>query len=80
MNDIVIPRSDANDQEELEIREQITRILLERSIGQWPQPWGLLVVIQELVKNKKYMFFDLPFIKSAPEVSPRYFGTFLGHN
>jgi len=64
--------SDANDQEELEIREQITRILLERSIGQWPQPWGLLVVIQELVKNKKYMFFDLPFIKSAPEVGERF--------
>ncbi|CZT05004.1 related to CDC39 protein [Rhynchosporium agropyri] len=64
--------SDSNDQEDLEIREQITRILLERSIGQWPQPWGLLVVIQELVKNKKYMFFDLPFIKSAPEVGERF--------
>ncbi|KAL5315548.1 hypothetical protein ACEPPN_016416 [Leptodophora sp. 'Broadleaf-Isolate-01'] len=64
--------SDANDQEELEIREQITRILLERAIGQWPQPWGLLVVIQELVKNKKYMFFDLPFIKSTPEFGERF--------
>lgn len=61
--------SDVNDQEELDIRQQVTRILLERLIGQWPQPWGLLVVIQELVKNKKYMFFDLPFVKSSPEVS-----------
>ncbi|KAL2062974.1 hypothetical protein VTL71DRAFT_6046 [Oculimacula yallundae] len=64
--------SDTGDQEELEIREQITRILLERAIGQWPQPWGLLVVIQELVKNKKYNFFDLPFIKSAPELGERF--------
>jgi len=64
--------SDVNDQEELDIRQQVTRILLERLIGQWPQPWGLLVVIQELVKNKKYMFFDLPFVKSSPETSDRF--------
>jgi CCR4-NOT transcription complex subunit 1 len=60
--------SDLNDQEESDIRQQITRILLERLLGQWPQPWGLVVTIHELVKNEKYMFFELPFIKSAPEV------------
>jgi CCR4-NOT transcription complex subunit 1 len=60
--------SDHNDQEESDIRQQITRILLERLIGHWPQPWGLIVTILELVKNDKYMFFELPFIKSAPEV------------
>jgi len=60
--------SDLNDQEESDIRQQITRILLERLIGQWPQPWGLIVTIHELIKNEKYMFFDLPFIKSSPEV------------
>lgn len=60
--------NDFNDQEETEIRQQITRILLERLIGPWPQPWGLLITIVELIKNDKYMFFDLPFIKSAPEV------------
>lgn len=56
------------DPEEMEIREQITRVLLERLIGYWPQPWGLLITVVELVKNEKYMFFDLPFIKAAPEV------------
>ncbi|RFU35374.1 hypothetical protein B7463_g978, partial [Scytalidium lignicola] len=63
---------DQNDQEESDIRQQITRILLERLIGHWPQPWGLIVTILELIKNEKYMFFDLPFIKSAPEVGQRF--------
>ncbi len=60
--------SDHNDPEENDIRQQITRILLERLISQWPQPWGLIVTIVELIKNEKYIFFDLPFIKVAPEV------------
>lgn len=59
---------DLNDPEETEIRQEITRILLERLVGFWPQPWGLMYTILELVKNEKYMFFDLPFIKSTPEV------------
>lgn len=60
---------DPNDQEETEIREQITRILLTRFIGHWPQPWGIIVTCVELVKNSKFNFFDLPFIKAHPEVS-----------
>jgi CCR4-NOT transcription complex subunit 1 len=60
--------NDMNDQEESDIRQQITRILFERLIGHWPQPWGLIVTIAELIKNEKYMFFDLPFIKAVPEV------------
>jgi CCR4-NOT transcription complex subunit 1 len=60
--------SDHNDQEESDIRQQITRILLERLISQWPQPWGLIITTVELIKNEKYMFFDLPFIKASPEV------------
>jgi CCR4-NOT transcription complex subunit 1 len=60
--------SDHNDLEDSDIRQQITRVLLERCIGHWPQPWGLVVTIMELLKNEKYMFFELPFIKSAPEV------------
>ncbi len=61
--------SDMADPEEMEVREQICRILFERLFGYWPQPWGLMVTAVELVKNEKYMFFDLPFIKGAPEVS-----------
>ncbi|OLN96011.1 General negative regulator of transcription subunit 1 [Colletotrichum chlorophyti] len=63
---------DMNDPEETEIRQQITRVLWERLIGYWPQPWGLLVTVAELLKNDKYMFFDLPFVKSNPEVIERF--------
>ncbi|POS88132.1 hypothetical protein EPUL_000510 [Erysiphe pulchra] len=63
---------DLNDQEESDIRQQVTRIFLERLICQWPQPWGLIVTIHELIKNEKYLFFELPFIKSAPEVGERF--------
>jgi len=64
--------NDMNDQEDSEIRQQITRVLLERLVGHWPQPWGLLVTIVELVKNDRYMFFELPFIKAHPEVAERF--------
>ena len=60
--------SDPNDQEETEIRQQITRILLTRFIGHWPQPWGIIVTCIELMKNSKFNFFELPFIKAHPEV------------
>jgi CCR4-NOT transcription complex subunit 1 len=61
---------DLTDPEETEIRQQITRVLLERLAGYWPHPWGLMLTIVELIKNEKFMFFDLPFIKSTPDVSP----------
>ncbi|KAL3420789.1 CCR4-NOT transcription complex subunit [Phlyctema vagabunda] len=63
---------DQSEQEDLDIGQQITRVLFERMIGQWPQPWGLVLTIVELVKNQKYMFFELPFIKSASEVADRF--------
>ncbi|CAM1502050.1 Fc.00g040340.m01.CDS01 [Cosmosporella sp. VM-42] len=63
---------DLNDPEESEIRQEITRILLERLVGFWPQPLGLMYTVLELVKDEKYMFFDLPFIKSTPEAAERF--------
>ncbi|CAI4215426.1 unnamed protein product [Parascedosporium putredinis] len=63
---------DLSDAEENEVRQQITRILLERLVGFWPQPWGLMVTVMELLKNERYMFFEQPFIKSAPEVADRF--------
>jgi len=63
---------DLDDPEETEIRQDITRILLERLSGFWPQPWGLMVTVIELLKNEKYMFFELPFIKADPEVTDRF--------
>jgi CCR4-NOT transcription complex subunit 1 len=59
---------DMNDIDDTDVRQQITRILLERLIGPWPQPWGMLATTFELVKNEKYQFFNLPFIKTSPEI------------
>ncbi|ERS99055.1 hypothetical protein HMPREF1624_04250 [Sporothrix schenckii ATCC 58251] len=63
---------DMSDPEETDIRQQICRVLFERIVNYWPQPWGLLAVIAELVKNEKFFFFELPFIKMAPDVSERF--------
>ena len=60
---------DMNDPEESELRQDITRVVLERLGGFWPHPWGLMATILELLKNEKYTFFELPFIKADPEVS-----------
>ncbi|PTD05209.1 General negative regulator of transcription subunit 1 [Fusarium culmorum] len=63
---------DFDDPEENEIRQEITRVLLERLVSFWPQPWGLLYTVIELMKNEKYMFFDLPFIKATPDVAEKF--------
>ena len=60
--------SDLADQQESDVRQQITRVLLERLIAHRPHPWGLIITLLELLKNPTYMFWDLPFIKANPEV------------
>ena len=60
--------NDLADQQESDVRQQITRVLLERLIVHRPHPWGLIITLLELLKNPSYMFWDLPFIKAAPEV------------
>lgn len=60
--------NDLADQQESDVRQQITRVLLERLIVHRPHPWGLIITLLELLKNQAYMFWDLPFIKAAPEV------------
>jgi len=61
--------TDQNDHEEAEVRQQITRVLFERvGTSDGNQPWGILVTVAELLKNPKYMFFDLPFVSGNPEV------------
>ncbi|CAK8992992.1 CCR4-NOT transcription complex subunit 1 (CCR4-associated factor 1) [Durusdinium trenchii] len=50
------------------VREQITRVLLERLIVHRPHPWGLLITFIELIKNKRYCFWDYSFTKCAPEI------------
>jgi CCR4-NOT transcription complex subunit 1 len=60
--------NDHADQQESDVRQQITRVMLERLIVHRPHPWGLIVTLLELLKNSSYMFWELPFIKAAPEV------------
>lgn len=62
--------NDFNDQEESDISQQLLRVLLERAFISLPIPWGVLVTVVELVKNEKYTFFELPYVKSTPEVRP----------
>lgn len=70
---------DMANQQESDVREQITRILLERLIVHRPHPWGLIITLLELLKNPTYMFWEQPFIKAAPEVCLSHFsGPFTG--
>jgi CCR4-NOT transcription complex subunit 1 len=50
------------------LQAQITRVLLERLIVNRPHPWGLLITFIELIKNKRYDFWNRDFIKAAPEL------------
>lgn len=56
-------------QQDSDVQQQITRVLLERLTLNRPHPWGLIITLLELLKNPAYMFWELPFIKAAPEVS-----------
>ncbi|CAO3623651.1 unnamed protein product [Cunninghamella blakesleeana] len=48
------------------IKEQITRILLERLIVNRPHPWGLLATFITLIKEPT--FWDFSFVRSSPEI------------
>ncbi|KAB8272086.1 CCR4-Not complex component, Not1-domain-containing protein [Aspergillus minisclerotigenes] len=70
--------SDYSEQDESDIRQQIIRVLLERLIVHRPHPWGLIITLQELLQNRSYTFFRLPFIQAAPEIG-RLFDALLQH-
>jgi CCR4-NOT transcription complex subunit 1 len=50
------------------LKEQITRVLLERLIVNRPHPWGLLISFIELIKNPRYNFWNHSFTHCAPEI------------
>lgn len=54
------------DKEQVEIKEQITRVLLERLIVNRPHPWGLLSLFIDLMKNDTFWKHD--FIHCSPEI------------
>ena len=54
--------------EDEKFQEIMTRVLLERFMVHRPHPWGLIITLLEILKNRTYAFWDLPFVKAAPEV------------
>jgi len=58
--------------------EQITRVLLERIVCNRPHPWGLLITFTSLLKQDRYKFWTMPFVKKAPEIE-RLFYTLFKH-
>lgn len=48
------------------VKEQITRVLLERLIVNRPHPWGLLASFIELIKNPS--FWKHEFIRCSPDI------------
>lgn len=56
------------DQQNFEVQQTITRVLLERLHVHRPHPWGLLYTLLAIIRNSNYSFWELPFIKAAPEV------------
>ncbi|KAI3647748.1 hypothetical protein MP228_007969 [Amoeboaphelidium protococcarum] len=50
------------------VKEQITRVLLERLIVNRPHPWGILITFIELLKNQKYNFWSHAFTRCAPDI------------
>ncbi|KAJ5683312.1 CCR4-Not complex component N.t1.c1 C-terminal [Penicillium macrosclerotiorum] len=69
---------DYSESDDSDIRQQIIRVLLERLIVHRPHPWGLIITLQELLQNRSYSFFRLPFIQAAPEIG-RLFNALLQH-
>lgn len=50
------------------VKEQITRVLVERLIANRPHPWGLLITFIELIKNAEYGFWNHEFVRCAPQI------------
>ncbi|KAG2177543.1 hypothetical protein INT44_008055 [Umbelopsis vinacea] len=49
-----------------QVKERITRVLLDRLIVHRPHPWGLLVTFIELIKSDN--FWSNSFTKCSPEI------------
>lgn len=57
-----------SESKDVAVKEQVTRVLLERLILHRPHPWGLLVTFIELIKNQRYGFWNYPFTRCATEI------------
>jgi len=50
------------------VREQMTRVLIERLIVNKPHPWGLLNTFYELIRNPAYEFWRHEFVRSNAQI------------
>ncbi|RHY39810.1 hypothetical protein DYB34_008654 [Aphanomyces astaci] len=50
------------------VKEQITRVLLERLIANRPHPWGLLVTFIELIRNPTYKFWEQDYLNCSAQI------------
>lgn len=58
-----------SESKDVAVKEQVTRVLLERLILHRPHPWGLLVTFIELIKNQdKYGFWNYPFTRCSEQI------------
>lgn len=51
-----------------EIQQTIMRVIAERLGAPRPHPWGLIVMVLELLKNPSVDLFSLPWMRTAPQV------------
>lgn len=51
-----------------ELQQTIMRVLAERLGAPRPHPWGVIVMVLELLKDPTLKIFDLPWMKTAPQV------------
>lgn len=52
-----------SEQSKDQVKEQISRVLMERLIVNRPHPWGLLMTSAELLRNPIYRFWDHGFAR-----------------
>ena len=70
-------RTDLGTQDRYELREHIVAALLDRLHVVKPHPWGLVVLMLELLKNADYEFWQLAFVKNSPQVCRISYTNFL---
>lgn len=51
-----------------DLQEQIMRVICERMLITHPHPWGLLVLLLEMIKNPNYNLLEQPWVRAAPQV------------
>lgn len=52
----------------MDVRQIVTRVLLERVVANRPHSWGLMFTFVQLLKGSQFKFWELPFIRIAPEI------------